>query len=201
MPCFLGDYPGAASNREFKLTRAVNSFLSNKYENKILIIVSDGCPRTNWIYQKQMSGHKSIYLVKLEKQPLFSGNVRQAGINRAKELKTDVICYLDSDDIMIPTHIGLIAEGIGNNDWIYFNDMITFDPALNQVGKRIVELKHGSSGTSSIAHKIMDGAEWTGCDGYSHDWTFIQKLMLLSDKFKKTEGGYIIMHTPGQTDF
>jgi glycosyltransferase involved in cell wall biosynthesis len=46
MASFLGDYPNAASNRDKKLIRAVNSFINQSYENKELVIVSDGCTKT-----------------------------------------------------------------------------------------------------------------------------------------------------------
>ncbi|MDD5358396.1 MAG: glycosyltransferase family A protein [Candidatus Nanoarchaeia archaeon] len=205
MPCFLGDYPGAASNREFKLTRAVNSFLCNDYKDKLLIIVSDGCEKTNWMYRKQMSGHREIHLVKINKQPLFSGNVRQAGIDYAKKLGVEIIAYLDSDDIIYPFHLRAISEQIGLNDWVYFNDFLCMDAGIKKVGLRTVELKLGSAGTSAIAHRLIDGAGWDGCDNYGHDWTFIQKLMLLSDKYSKLPknyAGYVVMHyIPLNQDF
>ena len=43
MPSFLGDYTNAAKNREEKFLRAVNSVRTQSYDNKLLVVVSDGC--------------------------------------------------------------------------------------------------------------------------------------------------------------
>src|SRR5271165_4802682 len=97
MASFLGNYHGAAKDRVAKFHRAVKSFIDQSYSNKELIIVSDGCPltieecRLNYKYQD------NIVLVSIEKQPLFSGNVREQGILNATG---DIIAYLDSDDII-----------------------------------------------------------------------------------------------------
>jgi len=46
MASYLQDYSGSAKNREKKFIRAVKSFKNQTYENKELIIVSDGCIKT-----------------------------------------------------------------------------------------------------------------------------------------------------------
>ena len=46
MASYLGNYPGCANNREAKFIRSVKSFLNQSYDNKELIIVSDGCEIT-----------------------------------------------------------------------------------------------------------------------------------------------------------
>jgi len=94
MPSFLGQYPDCASDRKKKFRRAVNSYLSQDYQDKELIIISDGCSETVNLV-KNFYQQKHIHLIEIKKQPLFSGNVRQAGINVAKG---EIITYLDSDD-------------------------------------------------------------------------------------------------------
>ena len=44
MPSYLGEYPTAASNREVKFRRAVESFLIQELGK--LIIIADGCQKT-----------------------------------------------------------------------------------------------------------------------------------------------------------
>lgn len=92
MPSFLGHYQNAATDRERKFERAIESFLKQDYPNKQLVIVSDGCEITNSIVKSKFN-HDSIKLVSLDKQPLFSGLVRQLGIDNCNG---DIVTYLDS---------------------------------------------------------------------------------------------------------
>lgn len=194
MPSFLGEYTGSANNRTSKFERAVNSFIEQEYKNKELIIVSDGCELTNSIYQEKYSQHSFIKLVKLSKQPLFSGYVRQEGINKSTG---DIICYLDSDDIFYRGHLSAINVSFELNkiDWCYYNDILRI--SLTDKHIRNVEPEHGLIGTSSIAHKRISKARWSECDGYGHDWKFIQKLMKHYKDYKKVYGcNYIVCHSP-----
>jgi len=200
-PSFLGDYEGCALNREDKFIRAVNSFLGNSFPNKELIIVSDGCDittnlvRTNF---KEYIESKVIRLVLLKKQKLFSGNLRTEGIKHAKG---DYIIYLDSDDMLGKNHISTIAEQVkqNNTDWGYYNDFIYSE---NGLVKKEVSLIKDSIGTSSIYHKKAKGIDWSGCDGYGHDFMFIQKLIKWSKHNAKIFGAsYIICHIPNSVDY
>lgn len=197
-PSFLGEYKNVASNRFKKFVRAINSFLGQTYDNKELIIVSDGCQKTIELYQKHYDKEKQVRLIQIDKQPLFSGNVRQAGVEKATG---DLICYLDSDDMLGKTHLSNLSHTVLGHDWVYFNDFIYLGehqkPAL-----RNVELKHESIGTSAIAHKKDLNASWEGCNGYGHNWTFIQKLKNISDNFGKIYGcSYMVCHVVGKTDY
>jgi glycosyltransferase involved in cell wall biosynthesis len=201
MPSYLGDYDGSASNRKFKFIRAINSFLGQSYRNKILIIVSDGCPKTNKIYNNECRNHNNIHLVKLEKQPLFSGNVRQSGIDFAILKKANIITYLDTDDVISLFHLEKIYRQMKDYDWIAYPDFLAIDPSKNIIGLRQIKYQFGSIGTSNISHRIIEGAEWTGCDGWGHDWTFIQKLMALTTNYDVTEPcEYFVHHLKGKFD-
>lgn len=201
MPSYLDYYEGCASNRLIKFTRAIDSFLSNDYLKKELIIVSDGCNKTNEIYNHYRN-KKNIKLIKLDKQPLFSGNVRQSGLDAATG---DYICYLDTDDILTPDHLALVVSKFKKHkscDWIYFDDFYKRSFSNSEFGQRNSELKLGSIGTSCIAHKKDMGISWQGFDGYNHDWNFIEKLMKTHKNYIKVEPcGYVVCHVKGQTDF
>ena len=194
MPVFLGDYEGCAKDRVEKFKLAVITFDRQTYKNKELIIISDGCNIAEEIYNNYLV-YENVVFKKIDKQPLFSGNVRNEGLKIASG---DIICYLDSDDFIGENHLQVIAQNFSSepdNDWVYYNDLL-FPPSL-EVTVREVTVNHGMIGTSSIAHwKDLD-ASWKDLDGYGHDWEFIQKLISNKTKFKKIYGAeYYVCHIP-----
>jgi len=197
LPSLLAGYEGCATDRKKKFRRAVNSYLSQTYQDKELIIISDGCAETvNLVNNFYQQSH--IHLIQIEKQPLFSGNVRQAGINVAKG---EIITYLDSDDFFGGYHLNSISEGIGESNWIYYNDFIYYGEG-NPYEVREVKIEHGSVGTSSISHKKSMGVSWENCNDFGHDWLFIKKLIKESDNYGKIYGcQYFVAHMKNRTDF
>ena len=195
MPSYLKEYANSAKNRELKFLRSVDSFLSQTYENTEIIVVSDGCQTTVDIIKEMYANNGQIKLIEIDKQPLFSGNVRHAGINFASG---EIVCYLDSDDSILPCHIECIVTNFENNDWVYFNHTWAYPYRLFE--EINTQLLPGKIGTSSIAHK--NGlASWIGCDGYGHDWKFIEKLIKASSKNNKIDSsGYLVRHIPGKFD-
>ncbi len=199
MPSYLGKYANAASGRPEKLLRAIKSFLSQTFEGeKELIIVSDGCEDTNAVYKTFYSKKHEIKLISLNKQPLFSGAVRQAGLDVAQK---NIIAYLDSDDYLQPGHLAVVVNQLitMQADWVYYNDFIRVNKRSSIV--RTVTLAHGSVGTSSVAHKKSLPVSWAGLNGYGHDWAFVQKLMKASNNYSRIFGcGYVVCHTVGGVD-
>lgn len=182
MASYLGYYPGAASNRDIKLKRAIDSFLKQGIGE--LIIVADGCDETVNIAKQYTA--QNITVIKIEKQPLFSGNVRQAGFSYAKY---DWICYLDADDEFAPGHLNTLRNAIDTHDWYFWNDILVDSP-------RQCEVALCRIGTSCIMHRKNTSAVWPS--GYNHDWGFIQQL---GPNYKKIDGaGYIVNHIPGRVD-
>lgn len=183
MPCYLGNYKGCANNRESKLKRAINSFLRQNVGE--LVVISDGCNETMKIVNSFKN--KSIKIIKLPKQDLFSGLPRQVGIENAKN---DWITYLDSDDEFGENHLTNMILNLDNNfDWFYYDDFVGGK-------KRIVSIEINKIGTSSIVHKKNISAVWK--DGYGHDWEFVKQL---GDNNKKIDGmKYIVHHIPGVLD-
>ncbi len=196
MPVYLGDYEGAASDREEKFKRAVISFTQQNYQHKELIIVSDGCDIAERIY-KSCLVYDVVIFNKAPKQPLFSGGVRHHGINISNG---DIICYLDSDDCLGSNHLINIACNFltkPNVEWVYYNDIIA-NP-YSQFGSMVrnIEPEHGSIGTSAIAHRRECLASWENCDGYGHDWLFIKQLIENHASYKKIMGcEYYVCHIP-----
>ncbi len=205
MPCTLSIYDGAATERKYKLERAVDSFLKQNYLNKELKIVSDGCLETIDFINKNYNSEDNIKTYFITKQPMFSGNVRQFGITMSDN--SDIITFLDSDDFYNRRfHLSNIVRAFSKNpklDWIYFNDFIkyqAFDSA--PLGERDANLEYGNTGTSNIAYKKLCNVSWAGCDGYGHDFTLIQKLIENHpDSYAKISGcSYVTCHIPNTCD-
>lgn len=204
MPVYLGDYPNAATNRKTKLNRAIQSFLKQDYLEKKLIIVSDGCQETVSFVTSNFKNNNNIELHIIDKQPLFSGNVRNYGLFISK---SDIITYLDADDFYNNNnHLSVIANAFKSNnelDWVYFNDFIKYQSLDHlPLAERNADLTFGTTGTSNIAHKNLSDINWEGCNGYGHDFTFIQKMKKLHpDTYTKISGcSYVCCHIPNGCD-
>jgi glycosyltransferase involved in cell wall biosynthesis len=175
--------------------------LENSFYDKELIVVGDCCDKTEEVLKDYFKHELQIGIIKFfqfsKKQKLFSGSLRSKGIELASG---EYISYLDTDDILGKGHLLSIYNQVKSQDldWAYFNDFINSDAGL--ITKR-VELKKDSIGTSSIIHKKSKNLNWDKCDGYGHDYKFIERLIKWSDKKDKIYGGtYIICHIPNQID-
>ena len=195
MASYLLPYPGAATNRDRKFIRAVNSFKKQTYQNKELIIVSDGCPITIQLYDRFFSKDTNIKLVQIPKQQLYSGEMRNSAL---KVADGDIISYLDSDDVLGPKHLEIIVEqfDLDQHDWVYYNDLLLLDKDFKKFHLRIVEPRWASIGTSSISHKNLKELKGCWSVGYGHDFLFMFKLASMGLKFKKLEkrAEYIVCH-------
>lgn len=193
MASYLLPYPGSATNRDKKFIRAVNSFKKQKYDNRELIIVSDGCPLTVELYNKYFSNEPNIKLIQIPKQPLYSGTMRNVALDMADG---NIISYLDSDDVLGSNHLKKIVDqfDLENYDMVYYNDYMTLDSSFKKLHLRIVEPRWASIGTSSISHKNLSELKWNL--GYGHDFCFVIKMVSMGLRFKKLEKipEYIVCH-------
>ena len=199
MPVTLGEYEGCASNRVDKFIRAVNSFINQSYQNKELVIISDGCDLARDVYLENFNNHNNILFEKLEKAPIFSGSVRNRGITLASG---DWICYLDSDDFFGHNHLELLGNQITDDlDWCFSDDYTVTQYISSQdftSSLRENTLSHSQIGTSSIIHKKELNVCWP--DGYGHDWELINALIQLTCKYTKVTANYNVCHVPGAFD-
>ncbi len=195
MASYLGFYPGAATNRDKKFVRAVNSFKKQTYDNKELIIVSDGCQLTVDLYNKFFIDDKNIKVIQIPKQQLYSGEMRNIALKLADG---DIISYLDSDDVLGSNHLKKIVEqfDLENYDMVYYNDYMTLDSTFKKLHLRIVEPRWASIGTSSISHKNLKEITNSWSVGYGQDFIFMFKLVSMGLKFKKLEipSEYLVCH-------
>jgi glycosyltransferase involved in cell wall biosynthesis len=193
MASYLLNFPGAATNRDKKFIRAVNSFKRQTYQNKELIVVSDGCPLTIELYNKFFANDPEIKLIAIPKQQLYSGEMRNAAL---KVAEGEIISYLDSDDILGPNHLQIIVDQFDTEEyqWCFYNDYMTLDNTFKKLHLRIVEPRWASIGTSSITHKNLKEIKWPG--GYGHDFLFMFTMASMGLKYKKLEKipEYVVCH-------
>lgn len=193
MASYLGQYHSCSQNRESKFIRAVDSFLNNNYDDKTLIIVSDGCEKTLELYNDNYSKYPNIRCLLIEKQILFSGKVRDTGLKLAKDIGNpeDIVCYLDTDDRFGENHLSHIAKHFGDNDFVIY-DTHRYSTTGWYISKVAMQFAH--IGTSSFAHKLKLEMSWP--DGYGHDWGVIESI---SKRYKYSEiplAEYYIHHVP-----
>lgn len=206
MASFLGTLPGreGRKNMDKKFIRAVNSFKKQTHEDIELIIVADGCDKTEAIYNEHFKSDKNIRFFKSQKQAIYSGGVRQVGLKMAEG---DIIAYLDNDDIFGKNHIKTIHDQFDfeNNEWVYYDDYMALEPTFKKFQVRYVETRWGSIGTSSHAHinfyKYPDRVrkEMVWPTGYGHDFLYLMDMTSNGCKFKKLENkpSYIVAHHGG----
>jgi glycosyltransferase involved in cell wall biosynthesis len=185
MASLLQDYPGSATQKDKKIVRAIQSVLSQTYQNIELIVVADGCDLTEYIVNKHFTD-KRLKLIKVEHKELWSNTPRNAGIANAKG---KFILYIDNDDKWGENHIRTIDNQLtGEEDWVYYNDW-------RWNGKEFIERQidvalYGHCGTSNICHASRLGLKWEKA-GYGHDYLFIQQLRKFNGKKIDTPEYYV----------
>ena len=198
MPSFLGDYTHAAKNREEKFLRAINSVRTQSYDNKLLVVVSDGCLDTVRLCNelKLSGGYGFLHLLEMDKQPYMSGSVRETGKRFAIAEGAELITYLDSDDYLLKNHLENINNAFFLNPrcaWIWYDDLLRFG-----YQRRHVRLERSKIGTSNISHR--SGCEVIWGDGYGHDWDVIRQLISRSKGHQAAFASYVVCHIPGRFD-
>lgn len=195
-PSFLGPYAGAAPDRNKLFIRAVESFLRQSHPDKELVCISDGCLATIDILEKKYNKELSaglIKLVKMPRHPLFTGVVRQAGIDVASGV---VVCNLDTDDVLLPHHLNSIAVSWNKNtQWAYWNHLTKPDELNIEAYYTDVKPELGSIGNGNIAWHRGLGVTWNNCDGKHDNQLFIKQLIGMHYPPQKIYGaGYVICH-------
>ena len=192
MASYLEEYKQCAKHRDEKIRRAVESVFNQTIPVE-LVVVADGCRKTVDILTKEYPDMFSGYLI--DHTGLWAGAPRNVGIEKAKN---DIVCYLDVDDMLMPTHCDFIVTHFGNSDWVWFDDWI-YSQRSGWKQRRCDVEKKGFCGTSNIAHKKT--RIWPDKGNYAHDFVALQNLKKWSSNYKYIgHGGYRVAHIPGRVD-
>lgn len=195
LPSFLGQYKNAASNREQKLIRAIDSVVNQSYPDWELIVVADGCEKTFDLVSERYADEDRISCFLIQKQTIFSGKVRGFGIIKAQG---DYVVYLDSDDYFGADHLSKIKEGIENYDWVYFNDHLKTPAGQHHERECLIKQKY-QNGTSNICHKRELKITWG--NGYGQDdWSAVSSLLKYPNYAKIATPEYFCCHIPKRLD-
>ena len=191
IPAFLGQYKGAAADREIKIVRAINSCFMQSFRDFEVIVVADGCEKTVEIVSHIKQPGLSLYHI--PKCKTWSGVPRNTGIDNAQG---EYIVYLDIDDILGRDHLLNISKQIDGFDWVWFDDIRYHVNSEEWYQNPCNITKLGECGTSNICHKKSMSQRWIK-DGYAHDYHFIKSLRL-NPNYAKIEGAeYFVCHIPG----
>ena len=186
----LRHYPGAARQRDKKIVRAVNSILSQSYDDFEIVVVADGCQKTIDIMSEY--NDYRIRTFKIPKGKMWSGGPRNKGL---LEAQGEYITYLDNDDQFGENHLKDIEVSLGDYDWVWFDD-IRYEPRGQRWYQNACDVARiGRCGTSNICHKPLD-VHWDH-DGYAHDYYFIMQLRNYKNFARIDAGEYYVCHLPG----
>jgi glycosyltransferase involved in cell wall biosynthesis len=192
MQSFLGDYPGAATNREEKSIRAIASVIEQTFEDWELTIIADGCERTFEAVSELYLNDDRISCYLIPKQQLWSGTARDLGKIQSKG---DYCLYLDTDDLYSKHHLEIINDSIGSLDWVWYNDFVWNGKAW--IERKCNIRRIGFNGTSNVCFKRKLDVNWSTFTGYAHDFYFNQQLLKVSAKFAHIKTpGYYVCHLP-----
>lgn len=147
------------------------------------------------------------YKIEVDKNPKFVYDIQVEDKNHIFVDACGCVLLHNTDDIIGENHIYSIVKGFeyykeANIDWVYFNDYIRYNH-LSHIPPTVrdIKLEKGLAGTSCIAHSNNQFINWIGCDGYGHDWTFIDRLIKLFPRYRKIDGcSYIVHHIPNSVD-
>jgi glycosyltransferase involved in cell wall biosynthesis len=188
MASTLASYLGAASRRDEKIIRAINSVINQTFQDWELIVVADGCQKTVDIVSQYTDPRISV--VKIDKRPLWDGAPRNKGIELAKG---EFITYLDNDDCLGENHLQIINDNLKDYDWVYYDDWTL--QGSDWLPRHCDIRKIGMNGTSNITHKKSLDMTWAH-RGYAHDHYFNEKLRLHLNYGKIPAGEYFVCHMP-----
>lgn len=197
MASHLGQYKNAASNRDYKIRRAIDSVLGDQtFRDFELQIVADGCDKTVEIVFANYGHLPQIGLTKIPRQPLWSGRPRNTALSKGNGLYA---VYLDVDDYFGRDHLRIIADQIGDAPWVWFNDLLG-SPDKTFTERECYIDQFGQHGTSNICH-LKDMVRWPDRGDYSHDHQLITKLRKVATGKRIETPQYHVCHLPPNNIF
>lgn len=175
--------------RKDLLLRAINSCLNQTYQNFEIIIIGDKCPELENFMNNEYNGPKD----KIRWFNLYS-NTKDGGTtpkNYALRmvLRTNLVCYLDDDNIYTHTHLETLVNKFKENKELGFAfssmEMSEYKIICREPLKCRVD-------TSTFMHKksLLDKyGYWRKHSdaGYAHDYEIVSRWVAGGEKWAATE--------------
>jgi len=187
---YLGAYENAAKDRDKKILRAIDSVLAQTYKDFEIMVVADGCEKTFNIIEDNYSFQENVDCLLIKKQPMWSGVARNYGIGKAVG---EYIVYLDIDDYFGENHLQIIADQLGNYDWVWFNDQLKKKDGTSYERNCLINQRF-QNGTSNICHKKSLPLIWKGSGYGLDDWGIVQQLHRFTNFTRIKTPEYIVCH-------
>lgn len=204
-PSYLGPYPGAASDRDLKLVRAITSAINQSFHGWELILIADGCANTRRTYERLWADDSRIRCYAIPKAETWCPSVRNAGLTMAAGRW---VVYLDSDDFWDGGHLQWLSDALATRhdmQWAWFDVLIPRCGIFVPMGADIKRCaKHG---TANIVHRR--GPLWPTqrTDRSSGALDYGTQDCAFTDVLKQMQGGeylgisgYHVCHLPGRFD-
>lgn len=176
-------------NRKELLFDAINSILNQTYQNFEIIIIGNKCPVLNDFMLNEYTGDKS----RIRWWNLLSKSKNDGVVSKNYALRncvrTNLVCYLDDDNVYTPTHLETLVDCFKKDPEITFAfssiqmaeyNIICREPKLFRID------------TSTFMHKyslLEKYGFWRHHDdvGYCHDFEIVSRWLNGDEKWMATE--------------
>ena len=202
MQSTLKDYPGAATNREEKLLRAVDSVLKQYCDDLELIVIADGCDDTIRLLEGYTDERLLTHKIEIEQPKNVRGKWRSVARNVGIRLANGrYIVYLDNDDMFTPHYLRYLKDEILRDTLAWYVVDHYYKVPSRWKYKR-VELRPNSAGTANIVHTKRIRSRWPEYWNYgAEDWAFIRSIINERIPHRHIDlAGYMICHMRGVYD-
>jgi len=164
--------------------RAIQSALEQTYKNTEIVVVDDGSTDSSRAVIEGFGGAV---------RAVYQGNGGQASAFNAgfAESQGDIICFLDSDDVFLPTKVARVVEAIGTFDTWCFHNIQWVDVNLGTIATPGIPFETGSY---DFREQLVGGQcrfAPPATSGLCFRRELLSRLMPVPDAIKITSDNYL----------
>lgn len=135
----------ATKDRKELLSHALMSLAAQTYTNWEAVVVNDGGVDVSEVISRTCSAGNVRYI-----SLATSGGQAKARNHALRDVRGEIICFLDDDDMYLPEHLEVIVDAfrVAERDVVYTDADLVIETMKNgkrqEVGRRIKPYEHGS---------------------------------------------------------